>query len=93
MGYDIEPFSATPTYSQVNKQVYVEMALTVEDFADVQSALWDARSQWFNIGVRLQLKVPDLKAIDRELGLDLEDKFAKMIISWLECERGVHGGY
>ena len=60
------------------------MALTVEDFADVQSVLWEARSQWFNIGVRLRLKVTDLKAIDREVGLDLEDKFVKMIISWLE---------
>ena len=60
------------------------MALTVDDFADVQSALWEARSKWFNIGVQLRVKVTDLKAIDCEPGLDLEGKFRKMILSWLE---------
>ena len=60
------------------------MALTVDDFADVQSALWEARHKWFSIGVRLRLKVPDLEAIDHELGLDLEGKFVRMILSWLE---------
>ena len=61
------------------------MALTVDDFADVQSALWGARSKWYNIGVRLQIKVAVLEAIDCEAGLDLEGKFVRMIISWLEC--------
>ena len=60
------------------------MALTVDNFADVQSALWEARHKWFSIGVRLQLKVADLEAIDRELGLDLEGKFMRMVLSWLE---------
>jgi len=60
------------------------MALTVDDFADVQSALWGARHKWFNIGIRLRLKVTDLEAIDDELGLDLEGKFVRMILSWLE---------
>ena len=60
------------------------MPLTVDDFADVQSALWDARSRWFNIGVRLGLKVTDLMAIKCEPGLDLEGKFIKMILSWLQ---------
>ena len=59
------------------------MALTVNDFADVQSALWEARRKWFNIGVRLRLKVTDLEAIDHELGQDLEGKFVRMILSWL----------
>ena len=60
------------------------MALTVDNFADVQSALWEARHKWFSIGVRLQLKVADLEATDRELGLDLEGKCMRMILSWLE---------
>ena len=65
-------------------QVQVQMALTIDDFADVQSAIWAARSKWYNIGVQLRLSVPDLQAIDNEPGLDLESKFRKMIISWLE---------
>ena len=60
------------------------MALTVGDFADVQSALWEARSKWFNIGIQLHLKVPDLEAIDHEPGLDLVGKFNRVIIYWLE---------
>ena len=60
------------------------MALTVDDFADVQSALWEARSQWFYIGVRLRLKITDLKTIARDPGLHLEDRFVRMILSWLE---------
>ena len=66
-------------------QVQIQMALTIDDFADVQSALWGARSKWFDIGVRLRLKITDLDAIDREAGLDLEGKFRRMIKSWLEC--------
>jgi len=62
----------------------VQMALTVDDFADVQSALWTARSKWYNIGVQLRLRVTDLEAIDSEPGLDLEGKFRKMILSWLK---------
>lgn len=60
------------------------MALTEDDFADVQSALWEAKHKWFNIGVQLGLKVSALKAIDREQGLNFEDKLKEMIISWLE---------
>ena len=60
------------------------MALAVDDLADVQSALWEARHKWYSIGIRLRLKVPDLKAIDLEPELDLENKFKKMILSWLE---------
>lgn len=78
------PSAATPTHSHIT-QVQVKMALTVENFADVQFALWEARSHWFNIGVRLGLKVTDLMAIDHEQGLNLEGKFARMILSWLQC--------
>ena len=58
------------------------MALTVDDFADVQSALWRAKHKWFNIGVRLGLRVDTLQAIDREKE-HLEDKLTEMILRWL----------
>lgn len=58
------------------------MALTEDDFAEVQSALWKARRKWFNIGVRLGLSVNDLKTIDSEQKT-LEDKLTEMILSWL----------
>ena len=61
----------------------VEMALTQDDFSDVHSVLWEARSKWFNIGLQLQLKVTALKAIDEEQER-LEDKLREMILSWLQ---------
>ena len=64
-------------------QVQVQMALTEDDFSDVQSALWKARRKWFNIGVQLGLKVSDLETINYGQGLDLEGKFREMILSWL----------
>lgn len=58
------------------------MALTVDDFADVQSALWKAKDKWFNIGLRLGLKVTTLKDIDLDKG-SLEEKLREMILKWL----------
>ena len=58
--------------------------MDIDDFRDVQEAIWEARPKWHNIGVRLKLKVSDLDAIDAESGIDLEEKFNRMIKSWLK---------
>ena len=58
--------------------------LDIDDFRDVQEAIWEARPKWYNIGVRLKLEVSDLDAIDAESGIDLEEKFNRMIKSWLK---------
>ena len=57
--------------------------LDIDNFGEVQDAIWDARSKWYNIGICLKLKVSDLDTIDAELGIDLEEKFRRMIKSWL----------
>ena len=57
--------------------------MDIDDFAEVQEALWEARFKWYNIGIRLKLKVPDLNCIKFEPGIDLEEKFNRMINSWL----------
>ena len=53
--------------------------LAVDDFADVQEALWEARSKWHNIGTRLKLGVFELDCINAEQGFGLEEKFNLMI--------------
>ena len=53
--------------------------LGIEDFAEVQEALWAARSKWHNIGTRLKLDVHELENIDAETGFGLDDKFNHMI--------------
>ena len=51
----------------------------IDDFAEVQEALWEARSKWHNIGTRLKLGVFDLDCINSEPGFGLDDKFNLMI--------------
>ncbi|CAI8025212.1 hypothetical protein GBAR_LOCUS14585, partial [Geodia barretti] len=53
--------------------------LGIDDFAQVQEALWEARSKWHNIGTRLKLGVFDLDCINSEPGFGLDDKFNLMI--------------
>ena len=53
--------------------------LGIEDFAEVQEALWAARSKWHNIGTRLKLEVHELDCIDAETGFGLDDKFNLVI--------------
>ena len=53
--------------------------LSIDNFAEVQEALWEARSKWHNIGTRLKLGVFDLDCINSEPGFCLEEKFNLMI--------------
>ena len=55
------------------------LQLGIDDFAQVQEALWEARSKWHNIGTRLKLGVFDLDCINSEPGFGLDDKFNLMI--------------
>ena len=58
--------------------------LDISNFGEVQEAIWEARPKWYNIGIRLKLEVSDLDAIDAESGIDLEEKFNRMIKCWLK---------
>ena len=58
--------------------------MTTDDFAEIQAALWRARSQWYNIGVCLKMDTTDLDMIDKEAGNEIEDKFNRMVLSWLK---------
>ena len=51
----------------------------IDDFAQVQEALWRARSKWENIGTRLKLDVHELESIDAEGGMSVDKKFNLMI--------------
>ena len=57
--------------------------MDINNFGEVQEAIWKARPKWYNIGICLKLEVSDLDSIDAESGIDLEEKFRRMIKSWL----------
>ena len=50
----------------------------MRDLADVQEALWPARTAWRNIGIRLKLPIHDPDAIDVEGG-KLGDKLTRVL--------------
>ena len=58
--------------------------MDISNFGEVQDAIWEARYKWYNIGIRLKLEVSDLDAIVAEPGIDLEEKFNRMIKCWLK---------
>ena len=55
------------------------MQLSIDDFAQVQEALWEARYKWKNIGIRLKLAVSVLDCIDAEPGIGIDEKFDRML--------------
>ena len=58
------------------------MELTEDDLGDIQDEAWDARAQWYNIGLGLRLPTTDLDVIDKDKG-DIEAKFRCMLLKWL----------
>ena len=40
--------------------------MSINDFGEVQDALWEAKTKWHNIGVQLKLTTSDLDAIDAD---------------------------
>ena len=57
--------------------------LTLDDYAEVSSALWDAKHKWFSIGVRFGIKVTELEAIRSEDSV--EERFHRMVTTWLKA--------
>ena len=58
--------------------------LSIDDFGEVQVALWRARSKWYNIGIRLKMDLTDLDVIDMDGGAKVDGKFSLMLQSWLK---------
>lgn len=56
--------------------------LNFDDYADVQAAIWEARCQWFNIGVRFRLDFHELNVIDKDNSGDVDKQFRKMLDAW-----------
>ena len=65
------------TYTIIYHPIFFQLG--IDDFAEVQEALWAARSKWDNIGTRLKLDVHELESIEAEGGMSLDKKFNLMI--------------
>ena len=50
----------------------------------MQSALWNVRAKWYNLGLALRLKPGDLDAINVRHQRDPDDCFTDMLKQWLQ---------
>ena len=58
--------------------------MTIRNLRTVQRAVWEARPQWYNIGLELYLRVGDLDVIRANHDNMPEDCFREMLVHWLK---------
>ena len=58
--------------------------LTIDDLKDIISEIRDARSKWEEIGLQLNIRKPDLDAIDKELRGNTQACLKEVITQWLK---------
>ena len=61
-------------------------SLSINDFDVVLEAIWDARVEWFNLGLALGISITDMQVIKEEAGPSVEACFRAIIKSWLTQE-------
>ena len=57
--------------------------LTIEDLGDVLEVVWEARSKWYNIGLKLGISVSTLDSISKANSQNPDDCLTAMIKDWL----------
>ena len=62
----------------------VDTLISLADLKEVTKQVWDARTEWFQIGINLKLKATDLTVIERRHRGDPDSCFSGMLESWLK---------
>ena len=57
--------------------------LTIDNLGDVLEAVWEARSKWYNIGLKLGTSAGTLDSINKATNQNPEDCITSMIKDWL----------
>ena len=60
--------------------------LKVRDLSTVQNTTWNARSQWYNIGLGLDISADTLDAIRRSNQGECDDCYSAMLKHWLKVK-------
>ena len=58
--------------------------MTIADLKIVRAAIWEARAKCFDIGIELNITVPDLDVIRENKSGDIGSCFTEMLILWLK---------
>ena len=64
-------------------QCHTAKVLTVDDLATIQVAVWEARAEWYNLGLQLGLPPSTLDVIQKNHPGDCNQCFTDMIKEWL----------
>ena len=57
--------------------------LSIDNLGDVLEAVWEARSKWYNIGLKLGVSVGTLDSISKAANQNPDDCLTAMIKDWL----------
>ena len=57
--------------------------LSIDDLGDVLEAVWEGRSKWYNIGLKLGISAGTLNAIKKNNNQDPDDCLTAMLEYWL----------
>ena len=58
--------------------------LSVDDLAAVQRKLYDVKTEWYNLGLELGLRVSTLDSIDAKYNSDPSQCFRQVLKEWLK---------
>ena len=61
--------------------------LTIDNLGDVLEAVWEARSKWYNIGLKLGISPGTLDSIGKANNQNPDDCLTAMIKDWLRSGR------
>ena len=57
--------------------------LNSDNLKKIQDVIWDARDEWFNLGLQLNIKIVELKVISTE-NEKVKSRFREMLLLWLK---------
>ena len=57
--------------------------LSIDNFGDVLESVWEARSKWYNIGLKLGISASTLDSIGKATNQNPDDCLTAMIKDWL----------
>ena len=68
--------------SVVNVESRLAVTVDIKDLGKVQKVAWDARTEWYNIGLELNIDADTLDVIEDDKK-GIEDRFRAMLKTWL----------
>jgi hypothetical protein len=63
-----------------------EVHVSIDNLQKIQKAAWEARAEWYNIGLELKIDAATLDTI-KEDNDNIKDRFRSMLSTWLKRDQ------